>query len=109
MSAPSPSVCDAHSALCHGCQAAAALQDRQLQQNTEETPKLGPLEEAQTLVLDIHGLTMFYAWALAADGQRGVRSVLRFLEEELENAMIASGCRNLDAVQPDLLQSSSVL
>ena len=50
-----------------------------------------------------------YAWALAADGQRGVRSVLRLLEEELENAMIASGCRNLAAVQPDLLQSSSVL
>jgi isopentenyl diphosphate isomerase/L-lactate dehydrogenase-like FMN-dependent dehydrogenase len=37
-----------------------------------------------------------------------VRSVLRLLEEELENAMIASGCRNLDAVQPDLLQSGSV-
>ena len=50
-----------------------------------------------------------YAWALAADGQRGVRSVLRLLEEELENAMIASGCRNLAAVQPDLLQSSSGL
>ena len=49
-----------------------------------------------------------YAWALAADGQRGVRSVLRLLEEALENAMIASGCRNLEAVQPDLLQSSSV-
>jgi 4-hydroxymandelate oxidase len=46
-----------------------------------------------------------YAWALAADGQRGVRSVLRLLEEELENAMIASGCRNLDALQPGLLQA----
>ena len=47
-----------------------------------------------------------YAWALAAEGQQGVRRVLRLLEEELENAMIASGCRQLADIGPDLLQPS---
>ena len=45
-----------------------------------------------------------YAWALAADGERGVRTVLRLLEEELENAMIASGCSDVGEVQSGLLQ-----
>jgi isopentenyl diphosphate isomerase/L-lactate dehydrogenase-like FMN-dependent dehydrogenase len=33
-----------------------------------------------------------YAWALAADGERGVRHALDLLRDELTNAMIATGC-----------------
>ncbi|MFQ5734208.1 MAG: alpha-hydroxy acid oxidase [Planctomycetaceae bacterium] len=44
-----------------------------------------------------------YAWALGADGERGVRTVIELLRAELENAMIAGGCANLSDVGPSLV------
>ena len=44
-----------------------------------------------------------YAWALAADGEPGVRRVIELLRDELINAMVASGCAKLADVQPGLL------
>ena len=34
-------------------------------------------------------------WGLAADGQRGVEDVVRILNEELKEAMLATGCMNI--------------
>lgn len=44
-----------------------------------------------------------YAWALAANGERGVRDVLEVLRAELTNAMLACGCGKLDEVDRSLL------
>lgn len=44
-----------------------------------------------------------YAWGLAADGQAGVELVLEMLRAELENAMIATGCANVDEITASLL------
>ena len=44
-----------------------------------------------------------YAWALAADGEPGVRRAIELLRDELINAMVASGCAKLADVQPGLL------
>ncbi len=44
-----------------------------------------------------------YAWALAADGEAGVTNVLGLLREELENAMIATGCATVDDVNSSLI------
>ena len=44
-----------------------------------------------------------YIWALAADGETGVRNVLRLLHEELVSAMHASGCADVASIQSDLL------
>ena len=46
------------------------------------------------------------AQLLAGDDDPDMRAMG---EEELENAMISSGCRNLDAVQPGLLQAGGSL
>jgi isopentenyl diphosphate isomerase/L-lactate dehydrogenase-like FMN-dependent dehydrogenase len=43
------------------------------------------------------------AWSLAAAGQQGVSQMLGFLREELENAMISCGCRNISQINSDLL------
>jgi len=43
------------------------------------------------------------AWSLAAGGQQGVSQMLGFFREELENAMISCGCRNLGEITTDLL------
>ena len=43
------------------------------------------------------------AWSLAAGGEQGVSQMLGFFQEELENAMISCGCRNVDDITPKLL------
>ena len=42
-------------------------------------------------------------WGLAADGEAGVRHVLRLLRDELENAMALSGCPSLESLTPERL------
>ncbi len=44
-----------------------------------------------------------YAWALAADGEAGVRQAIEFLREELLSAMISTGCAKVSDVGPSLL------
>jgi 4-hydroxymandelate oxidase len=44
-----------------------------------------------------------YAWALAADGENGVRNVLGFLRDELHLAMVSCGCRNVAEVRRSLV------
>lgn len=44
-----------------------------------------------------------YAWALAANGERGVRHALDLLRAELENAMVACGCKSVGEVERGLL------
>ena len=44
-----------------------------------------------------------YAWALAADGEAGVRKVLDLLREELVNALLATGCTRAGAVPRTLI------
>ncbi len=44
-----------------------------------------------------------YAWALAADGEAGVAKVIELFREELENAMIATGCATVDDVEASLI------
>ncbi len=46
-----------------------------------------------------------YAWALAADGEEGVRKVLDLLREELLNAMISTGCAKLSDVRRPLVMT----
>ncbi len=43
------------------------------------------------------------AWSLAVAGQQGVSQMLGFFREELENAMISCGCRNISQVNSELL------
>jgi 4-hydroxymandelate oxidase len=45
------------------------------------------------------------AWALAADGETGVRRVLELLQEELASAMLASGCATVGEIKRELLVS----
>lgn len=45
-----------------------------------------------------------YAWALAADGESGVRNVIELLRSELVNAMSACGCADIASITPDLLR-----
>ncbi|MDB5391932.1 MAG: Alpha-hydroxy-acid oxidizing enzyme [Planctomycetaceae bacterium] len=47
-----------------------------------------------------------YAWALAADGEAGVKKVLDLLREEFLNAMIATGCAKLSDITPSLLRKA---
>ena len=44
-----------------------------------------------------------YAWALAADGERGVRTVLELLRDELQSALTSCGCARLADVRPALI------
>lgn len=44
-----------------------------------------------------------YAWALAADGETGVRRVIELLRDELLNAMLSCGCRRLADIRGELL------
>ena len=44
-----------------------------------------------------------YAWALAADGEAGVRRMIELLRDELLNAMLACGCAKLAEIRPELL------
>ena len=46
-----------------------------------------------------------YAWALAADGESGVKKVLELLREELVSAMLATGCPNITSINRSLLVS----
>ena len=43
------------------------------------------------------------AWSLSAAGQQGVGQMLEFFREELENAMISCGCRNVGDISSNLL------
>ena len=45
-----------------------------------------------------------YAWALGANGEAGVRTVLNLLREELLNAMVTTGCAKISDIQPALLR-----
>lgn len=45
-----------------------------------------------------------YAWALAADGESGVRQVLRLLRDEFLNAMVATGCRRVADIRSSLVR-----
>jgi 4-hydroxymandelate oxidase len=45
-----------------------------------------------------------YLWGLAADGERGVATVLDMLHTELEMAMSLAGCPSLSAITPSLVQ-----
>lgn len=42
-------------------------------------------------------------WGLAVDGQAGVEAVLRLLGDELDRAMALAGCRDVAAIDRDLL------
>lgn len=44
-----------------------------------------------------------YVWALAADGEAGVKTVVNLLHEELESAMLATGCARLADINRSLL------
>ena len=44
-----------------------------------------------------------YAWALGADGEAGVRKVIELYREELQGAMIATGCAKLDDIDRSLI------
>ncbi len=44
-----------------------------------------------------------YAWALAADGEAGVAKVIELFREELQNAMIATGCAKVSAIDASLI------
>jgi 4-hydroxymandelate oxidase len=44
-----------------------------------------------------------YAWALAADGEAGVRKVLELLRDELTNAMLACGCAKIGDISRSLV------
>lgn len=46
-------------------------------------------------------------WGLAADGEAGVRTVLRLLRAELDLAMALCGAANLGALTPDLLDGGA--
>ncbi len=46
-----------------------------------------------------------YAWALAADGEEGVRKVIDILREELLNAMITTGCARTSDIHRSLILS----
>ena len=46
------------------------------------------------------------AWSLAAKGEAGVSQMLGFFREELENAMISCGCRNVGDITTDLLSNA---
>lgn len=48
-----------------------------------------------------------YAWALAADGEAGVRKVLELLRDEFQNAMVASGCAKVSEISPSLVRVSN--
>lgn len=45
------------------------------------------------------------AWALAADGEAGVKRVLDIFRDELTNAMIASGCAKVDEITQSLIHA----
>jgi 4-hydroxymandelate oxidase len=45
-----------------------------------------------------------YAWALAADGEAGVRKVMELLRSELLNAMVTTGCAKVNDIRPTLLR-----
>ena len=44
-----------------------------------------------------------YVWALAADGEAGVKNVVTLLHEELESAMLATGCAKIADINRSLL------
>jgi 4-hydroxymandelate oxidase len=44
-----------------------------------------------------------YAWALAADGETGVRQVIELFRQELELAMIATGCAKVNEIGKSVL------
>jgi 4-hydroxymandelate oxidase len=44
-----------------------------------------------------------YLWALAADGENGVRAVLEMFRRELELAMALCGCTSIGAITPALV------
>ena len=44
-----------------------------------------------------------YAWALAADGEAGVAKVIDLFREELQNAMLATGCAKIGDIEPSLI------
>jgi len=44
-----------------------------------------------------------YAWALAADGEAGVRKVIELLAEEFLNAMTATGCARISDIEASLI------
>ena len=45
-----------------------------------------------------------YAWALAADGEVGVKKCIELLKEEFLNAMVASGCTKVADINRSLLR-----
>jgi isopentenyl diphosphate isomerase/L-lactate dehydrogenase-like FMN-dependent dehydrogenase len=45
-----------------------------------------------------------YVWALAVDGEAGVRRVLELLRAEIELAMGLCGCRNVGEIGPALVR-----
>jgi 4-hydroxymandelate oxidase len=47
-----------------------------------------------------------YLWALAADGEAGVRAMLEIFRRELELAMALTGCATIAAVSRDLLAAA---
>lgn len=44
-----------------------------------------------------------YAWALAADGEAGVAKVIDLFREELQNAMLATGCAKVSDIDASLI------
>jgi 4-hydroxymandelate oxidase len=49
------------------------------------------------------------AWSLAASGEAGVSQMLGFFKEELENAMISCGCKNISDITTELLANAPLL
>lgn len=63
------------------------------------------LDVARLLALGANGVLLGRAWAyaLAADGQRGVEHVLTLIEAELRVAMALTGATSIEAITPDIL------
>lgn len=63
------------------------------------------LDVLRMLALGAHGVLLGRAWvyALAADGQSGVETLLDIVERELRVAMSLTGCRSIAQISSDIL------
>lgn len=63
------------------------------------------LDVLRMLALGAHGVLLGRAWvyALAAQGQQGVETLLDLIERELRVAMSLTGCRTIDGIGRDII------
>ncbi|WP_294391516.1 FMN-dependent L-lactate dehydrogenase LldD [uncultured Sphingomonas sp.] len=69
------------------------------------------LDVVRMLALGAHGVLLGRAWAyaLAADGEAGVRRMLALVEAEMRVAMALTGCTDLSAVTRDILVNGAAV